>query len=210
MLNILFNEPIVFFILVPVLLMSLAIHEFAHAYSADKLGDPTARYLGRVTLNPFAHLDPVGTLLLIFAGFGWGKPVPFNPINLSNPKRDSAIISFAGPFSNFIMAITAAVLTHLLQNAGVITASTAAGLIIHAVLQMFILINLSLGFFNLIPVHPLDGFKVVYGLLPTNMAAQWLQMESMGMIILLIMVMTRSVGTILDPLVQFSLRILGF
>ncbi len=210
MLNILFNEPIVFFILVPVLLMSLAIHEFAHAYSADKLGDPTARYLGRVTLNPLAHLDPVGTLLLVFAGFGWGKPVPFNPINLSNPKRDSAIISFAGPLSNFVMAIIAALLTHLMMNVGAITPYSTMGLIIYAVLQMFILINLSLGFFNLIPVHPLDGFKVVYGLLPANMAVQWLQMESMGMIILLIMVMTRSVGTILDPLVQFSLRILGF
>jgi Zn-dependent protease len=209
MLNILFENPIVFFILVPVLLMSLAIHEYAHAKAADKLGDPTARYLGRVTLNPLAHLDPIGTMLLVFAGFGWGKPVPFNPINLDNPKRDAALISFAGPFSNILIAVVTALLFHLMQFLGMNAGDSVFTAISFAVIQIVIGINLTLAFFNLIPVHPLDGFKVVYGLLPANIAPQWLQMESMGLLILLIMVMTSSVGNIISPLVQFSLKILG-
>jgi len=210
MLNILFENPIAFFILVPILLMSLAIHEFAHALAADKLGDPTARYLGRVTINPLAHLDPIGTLLLLFAGFGWGKPVPFNPINLHNPKRDGALISFAGPFSNIVIAVITALLVHLLSKAGVNPYASVLTTILFVVAQVVITLNLTLAFFNLIPIHPLDGFKVVYGLLPTNLASQWIQMESMGMIILLIMVMTSSVGSIINPLVSFSLNILGF
>lgn len=210
MINLLFSDPIVFFILVPVLLMSLAIHEFAHAFAADKLGDPTARYLGRVTLNPIAHLDPVGTLLLVFAGFGWGKPVPFNPINLHNPKRDGALISFAGPLSNIIIAVLAALLVHFATATGTFASSGMVSAVVYAVLRVVVWLNLSLAFFNLIPVHPLDGFKVVYGLLPPNLASQWLQMESMGMIILLIMVMTSSVGKILSPVLEFSLKLLGF
>lgn len=209
MLDLLFNQPIVFFILVPVLLLSLAIHEFAHAYTADRLGDPTARYLGRVTLNPLAHLDPFGTALLVIAGFGWGKPVPFNPINLANPKRDSALISFAGPLSNFVLAILAAGLVQLVLLLGG-SANSFGLVLLLGVARVFVWINLSLGFFNLLPIHPLDGFKVVYGLLPFNFANQWMQMEPMGMFILLIMVATSSVGNIINPLVQFSLNILGF
>jgi len=105
LLELLFSNPLIFILVAAALILSISVHEFAHAYVADKLGDPTPRYLGRVTLNPKAHLDPIGTLLLVVAGFGWGKPVPFNPNNLSNPKRDAALISFAGPLSNFFMAI---------------------------------------------------------------------------------------------------------
>ena len=103
------------FVLVAVaLIISISIHEYAHAYAAYKLGDSTAKAMGRLTLNPKAHLDPTGTILLLIAGFGWGKPVPFDPRLLKNPKRDAAIISFAGPASNFLLALTLSGLYHLL------------------------------------------------------------------------------------------------
>src|SRR3989339_661935 len=116
LISLLFQNPLVFLFLAVVLIVSLAIHEFAHAYASDKLGDPTAKSLGRLTLNPLAHLDPVGTLLMLVAGFGWGKPVPFNPMYLKNPKRDTAIISFAGPFANFVIALVFILLTKLLVS----------------------------------------------------------------------------------------------
>lgn len=200
MINLLFESPLTFILVALALILSLSIHEFAHAFIAYKLGDPTAKYLGRVTLDPRAHLDPIGTLLMLFAGFGWGKPVPFNPINLQNPKRDGALISIAGPVSNILLAIALAAVLHLIKMP----------LLLSGFLYLTMMFNLMLGFFNLIPVHPLDGFKVVYGLLPYNLAVQWLQMESAGLVILLIMVMTSSVGKILNPLVQFSLKLLGF
>ena len=105
MLGLLFSDPRTFVLVIFALIISITIHEFAHAFVADKLGDPTARALGRVTLDPRAHLDPLGTILLIVAGFGWGRPVPFDPSYLKNPKKDSALIALAGPVSNFLLAI---------------------------------------------------------------------------------------------------------
>lgn len=200
MISILFENPILFVLVALALILSLSIHEFSHAFVSDKLGDPTARYLGRVTLNPLAHLDPVGTAMLLFVGFGWGRPVPFNPINLSNPKRDAALISFAGPLSNFLLAALMALILHVFNLQGLL-----AGFF-----YLTITFNLMLGFFNLIPVHPLDGFKVIYGLLPSNLAVQWQQMESYGIVILIIMLVTSSTSRIIQPLVGFSLQLLGF
>jgi len=201
--SLLFENPIVFIIVAAALIISISIHEFAHAITADKLGDPTARYLGRVTLNPLAHLDPIGTVMLLLAGFGWGKPVPFNPINLSNPKRDAAIISFAGPLSNFLLATALALIFKLLLTLG------GMNVVISGFLYLTIFYNLILGVFNLIPIHPLDGFKVVNGLLPTELSMQWLQMEPFGIIILLILIFTRTIGSILMPVVGFLLSLLG-
>lgn len=134
-------------------LIALTIHEFAHAWAANNLGDPTARLEGRMSLNPLAHLDPIGTLTLIFFGFGWGKPVPVDSYNLKNPRRDSALISLAGPGSNFILTLL------------------LAGINLVFPLPLYILrplmtINLGLGLFNLIPLAPLDGSKILIGLLP--------------------------------------------
>jgi Zn-dependent protease len=204
-------------IMVLVLLFSLSFHEFAHAFAADKLGDPTAKYLGRLTLDPRAHLDPIGTLLLLLAGFGWGKPVPYNPINLRHPKRDSAIVSFAGPLSNFILAGFFALLVHLnkssfvtpLEGVDYIVSPNMFPALIESVLTLLVYYNLILGFFNLIPVYPLDGFRVVYGLLPINLAAQWEQMEQFGIFILLILVFTSSIDTFLFPLVTTAMKFLG-
>jgi Zn-dependent protease len=191
MLGSLFNNPILFFYSAIALLAAISIHEFAHAWMADRLGDPNPRLDGRLTLNPLAHLDLVGTLLLLIAHFGWGKPVRFDPYNLKNPRRDAALISLAGAAANMMLAALCAIILRILP---VIFIPSAIGLfttmdiIITGLLQAIIVMNVSLGIFNLIPIHPLDGFKVVEGLLPENAARQWHQLESLGYIMLFIFV----------------------
>ncbi len=198
LISLLFRDPFAFVTLALSLIISISIHEFAHAFIAYKLGDPTAKVLGRVTLNPKAHLDPLGTLLLFVAGFGWGRPVPFDPSYLKNPKRDSALISFAGPASNFLLAAALAFVIRLLP-----------GGVLGQVLYLVVYYNLILGFFNLIPIHPLDGFKVVHGILPQSLSAQWLQMAPYGIWILLLLVFTRTVGAIVQPFLDLTMKVLG-
>ena len=199
LISLLFQNPMLFLMLAGTLIVSISVHEFAHAYIANKLGDPTPKAMGRVTLNPKAHLDPMGTLLLLVAGFGWGRPVMFDPTYLKNPKRDAAIISFAGPASNFLLAVTLAWLINFLPR--------EAGLA--SLFQLVVYYNLVLGIFNLIPLHPLDGFKVVYGLLPAGLAMQWMQMAPYGIWILLFLVFTRATGAIINPVLDFAMRALG-
>lgn len=177
MLSSLFNSPIVFFFTAIALLAAISIHEFAHAWVADRLGDPNPRLDGRLTLNPLAHLDLIGTLLLLVAHFGWGKPVRFDPYNLKNPRRDAALISLAGATANLLLAGLCAVLLRFIPL-----------VFISELLQAIIIMNVSLGIFNLIPIHPLDGFKVVEGLLPEHAARGWHQLESLGYIMLFIFV----------------------
>jgi Zn-dependent protease len=141
----------------------------------------------------------MGTLLLLFAGIGWGKPVPFNPLNLRNPRRDSAIIAFSGPLSNFVLAILISLTLRVFGSGGMV-----AGF-----LHLVVFYNLILCFFNLIPINPLDGFKVVAGLLPQELFYQWMQFAPYGSYILLFLVLTRTIGKILDPIVGFFLRIFG-
>ena len=192
------QEPLMALVYILSLLYAITIHEFAHAWVSDKLGDPTARLLGRVTLNPLAHLDPLGTAALLLIGFGWGKPVPFDPFNLENPKRDSALIALAGPASNFISIIFAVIAFKL----------TGIFLIVP-----FIQLNLILGIFNLIPIHPLDGFKIVGGLLSKHQAEEWYQLERYGMYFLLFMLLPivngqSLVSRILSPILDNILRLL--
>ena len=163
------------------LLITLSVHEYAHARAAEELGDPTARLKGRLTLNPLAHVDPIGLILIVLVGFGWGKPVPFDPYNLKNPRRDSAIISFVGPLMNFLMAIIGALLYRFFVAIDLSTLSTLAMII----LPFFIKINLMLGLFNLLPFAPLDGFKVVGGFLSEEQAAEWYSLERYGLLFLL-------------------------
>lgn len=200
--NILLENPLFFLIIASALILSLSVHEFAHAYIADRLGDTTARYFGRVTLNPLAHLDPIGTLLLFIAGFGWGRPVPFDPTLLKYPKRDIALIAFAGPGSNFLLAILAAIIYKI---APIISYNPIG----ESFLYLIVYYNLILGFFNLIPIHPLDGFKVVNGLLPYNLSYQWMQLAPYGVYFLLVLVLTHSIDTLTQPLITFGLKILG-
>jgi len=207
MLNLFFQNPFEFLLIAGLLVMAISFHEFSHALLADRLGDPTARIAGRLTLNPFAHLDPIGTLLLFVVGFGWGRPVPFDPFNLRDPKRDSALISFAGPASNLIMAIVSSVLLRFTNHLPLILSIN-----LFELLSLFIYFNVILAIFNLIPVHPLDGFKVVAGLIPPKYYHDWLALEPYGMIFLLLLIFpffgNSPVFTIVQPVVNFILSFL--
>ncbi len=210
MLGQLFNNPLVFIFTVVALIIAITIHEFAHAYAADRLGDPTPRLQGRLTLNPLAHLDPIGSLMLLIAHFGWGKPVVFDPFNLRNPRRDSAIISIAGPASNFALAIICSVILHIAQ---LIPAAPIVQVLIIAFLQPVIILNISLGIFNLVPIHPLDGFKIVEGILPPEYAKQWHDLEPYGMIFLLFLAFpilgaVSPISRVIGPIIDFLLGVL--
>lgn len=153
MLDLLFTSPLSFVVIFGGIIIAIGIHEAAHCYMADYLGDPTPRSLGRLTLNPLAHLDPVGTLVILVTGaFGWGKPSPFDPYNLRNPQRDTALIALAGPASNILIAVLFSVLLHTLSN--------LSNLSILGVLSFLISLNVNLALFNLIPIAPLDGSKI--------------------------------------------------
>lgn len=142
------------------LIISLTIHEFAHAFVADKLGDPTPRANGRLTLNPLAHLDPLGTLALIFFRFGWGKPVPIDPYNLKNPRQDEMLIALAGPLSNLIQAVVFAIMFRFFP-------------FYPELLFTLVAVNITLGLFNLLPLWPLDGSKILLNLLPIETSLEW-------------------------------------
>ncbi|HNS65821.1 MAG TPA: site-2 protease family protein, partial [Candidatus Woesebacteria bacterium] len=169
MLNLLFSSPIAFAILAVVLVASITIHEFAHAWAADHLGDPTPRSQGRITLNPLAHLDPLGTLAILLIGFGWGRPVVFDPYNLKNPVKDVALIALAGPASNLILATIVAV-AFKLGLLGFLSIFGAS-----AIITLIVSLNVMLAIFNLIPVFPLDGEKILVALLPRTTAIEYSQ-----------------------------------
>lgn len=205
MLTDLFNNPIGVLFWLLALAIAITIHEFAHALAADRLGDPTPRVQGRLTLNPLAHLDPIGTLMLLFVRFGWGKPVVFDPFNLRNPRRDAAIISLAGPVSNLLLAGILSLILRLLP-------ATPASIILYAVFQPIIVLNVVLAVFNFVPVHPLDGFKIVGGMLPREYARQWYELESYGMIFLLFLIFpifgSSPIHQFISPIINFFLSLL--
>jgi Zn-dependent protease len=168
-----------------VLIIAFTIHELAHAVTADYLGDPTPRRMGRITLNPLKHLDPIGTLLLIIAGFGWAKPVMVNPMNMrGNPRTSMAIVAAAGPLSNIIMATLAALFFRL----GLVSFTQGGAFSASFLLSEFIWINLILAFFNLIPIPPLDGSKILYAILPSELVYRLRPLEQFGFIILMAVV----------------------
>ena len=153
----------VLIILLPILIFSLCFHEFSHGYIAYKLGDHTAARNGRLTLNPLAHLDPIGSLMILFVGFGWAKPVPVNPINFSNPRLDMMKVAFAGPASNLLLAFTGGLMMRLVNIVGLLQSEMFI-----QTLYYFIFINISLAVFNMIPVAPLDGSQIFGNMISKN------------------------------------------
>ena len=207
MLSLLSSNPLVFLFWIAGLTAAITIHEFAHALAADRLGDPTPRSQGRLTLNPLAHLDPLGTLVLLIARFGWGKPVVFDPYNLENPKRDSMIIALAGPAANIILATVLSLILRLAPIAGMVPELLATLLI------PTIFLNIMLAVFNLVPIHPLDGGKILVGLLPRHQAGTVdLFLHRYGTFILILLIIPISgasaISGIISPIVQFILNLL--
>lgn len=201
----LFTNPLSFFSWLIALVVAITVHEFAHAFSAFKLGDPTAKYEGRLTLNPLAHLDPVGTLMILLAGFGWGKPIPVNPLNFDKPRRGQALTALSGAFANFLVAIILSLFLKLPLGPG--------GLILEVLLGPTIVLNISLGLFNLLPIPPLDGFSVVAGFLPSDLASQWEELKPYGLYLLIFFLLPvfggqSLVRMILSPLVNLFLNLL--
>lgn len=206
------GNPLLLIFSLVALVIAISIHEFAHAYAADRLGDPTPRLQGRLTLNPLAHLDLIGSLMILIAHFGWGKPVQFDPFNLRNPRKDSAIISIAGPATNFIFAIICSALLHLLYYMPAVNASLISTMA-SGLLQTFIIVNLALGVFNLVPIHPLDGFKIVEGMLPDEYARQWHELEGYGMIFLLFLAFpilgsVSPISRVISPIISLFTQLL--
>lgn len=198
MINLLFQNPLVFAIYVFALLIAISIHEFSHAWMADHAGDPTPRLQGRLTLNPIKHLDPYGLMFLLFFGFGWGKPVTFDPFNLKDPRRDAAKISLAGPVSNFILAILLSIVLKLFIFFKLGILANIGYLILVPIIQL----NIILGVFNLLPIHPLDGFKIVGGLLTSNQSREWYSLERYGLIFLLILIIPLGNQSLLSLIIQ--------
>ena len=208
-LTLLQTNPIIALAFIVGLVAGITIHEASHAFVAYRLGDPTAKLAGRLTLNPASHLDLIGTLALLIVGIGWGNPTPFDPFNLRNIKRDSALISVAGAVSNFVLAIILSIPYLFFYFTGNLSLTINA---VYQVISIIIWLNLILGVFNLIPVHPLDGFKVLAGLLPRDWYYDFIQTERYGIFILLFLLITGAVGRILFPIISsiFSILIPGF
>lgn len=202
------------------LLLGIAFHEACHAFMADSLGDPLPASQGRTTLNPLAHLDPLGTVLMLFVGFGWGKPVQFNPYGLKiKPKTASLLVAFAGPMSNFVAAGLLAIpiqlgwVPYINPFGTFVTGLDGADEYIGVFLTGAVYLSLILGVFNLIPLPPLDGFKVAIGILPDNLAEELSQLDRYGFgpLIVLIFVLPffgfNPLGDILRPSVRWLVHL---
>ncbi|HZK27326.1 MAG TPA: site-2 protease family protein [Thermoclostridium sp.] len=180
-----------YLLMIPVLLISLTIHEYSHGYVAYKLGDPTAKDAGRLSLNPLRHLDPVGTLMMIIARIGWAKPVPINPSYFKDPKKGTILVSIGGPLSNLLMAFIGVILfeiTYVISYANIVAGETFVIYYMNF-LVLFFSVNINLAVFNLLPVPPLDGSKILSGILPTEVYFRYMQKERIIGIIFIMIVM---------------------
>jgi Zn-dependent protease len=192
MLDILRTSPLAFALLAAALVEAIALHEFAHALAADLQGDRMPRAMGRLTLNPAKHLDPLGTLCILLVGFGWGKPVPFRPQAMSSPRFGAAMVALAGPLMNLVLAIASAL---VIRTTGVATGSLGT------FLQYFLIINVLLAVFNLIPLPPLDGSRLLTIFLPPDKQNVIFFLDRYGFMILLALLLL--VGTkLLDPVLN--------
>ena len=190
---------------VPAVLIAITFHEYAHAFAADKLGDDTPRRQGRLTLNPLKHLDPFGTLMLFFAGFGWGKPVEIDSRNFNRNIKMSvaeAIVAAAGPIMNFVLAIVFSFIYAILWKFAYGFIVTQIGYIILILVQECIVINLGLGIFNLIPLPPLDGSNIIKGILPYNVRNWFEQYYQIFYIVFIVIWVTGLASLIISPIIE--------
>jgi Zn-dependent protease len=181
-------------------IIGFTLHEFAHAYFAYKFGDPTAEKQGRLTLNPIAHIDPIGALFIIIAGFGWAKPVPVNRHYFKRPKLAGVVVSFAGPFSNLVLAFIGFVLFSLLSRAGIPTGTTFD---LYPFLSIFIQMNLLLFAFNLLPLPPLDGYRIIEDLVSSRVRAKISKYEVYGSILFIVLIVTGLSQQTIFPWIHF-------
>ena len=188
---------------IPALLFAISIHEYAHAQCADSMGDPTARYMGRLTFNPMAHLDPIGAILLVVAGFGWAKGVPINVNNFRNRREGILKVSFAGPAANLFLCFLAALMMALLGRMGMLSDG------LYKFLFWMQLYNVWFAFFNLIPVPPLDGSRILSELLPAKQSWQFNEIvDRYGFYILIALVFTGITSMIINPLANGYMRLI--
>ena len=188
---------------IPALLFAISIHEYAHAQCADSMGDPTARYMGRLTFNPMAHLDPIGAILLVVAGFGWAKGVPINVNNFRNRREGILKVSFAGPAANLFLCFLAALMMALLGRMGMLSDG------LYKFLFWMQLYNVWFAFFNLIPVPTLDGSRILSELLPAKQSWQFNEIvDRYGFYILIALVFTGITSMIINPLANGYLRLI--
>jgi len=201
-------DPIVIALRIPALLIAITFHEFAHARMAYYFGDSTAKNQGRMNLNPINHLDPIGTLMILLVGFGWAKPVPINPYNFNQYRKGLRWVSLAGPLTNFALGFLSLLFLNILINAGLYS-----GLFLQFVVVLMQL-NILLGVFNLIPVPPLDGSKILMSYLPDRYLGFYRKLEQYAPLILLGLILTRTLSLIIFPLYNliynFFTLIIGF
>lgn len=199
-------------LIAPGFLLAITVHEFAHGYIANRLGDPTAKLAGRLTFNPISHMDIVGTIVLVLTGMiGWAKPVPVDPRYLRNPRKDMLWISLGGPAANLITAIILAIALYMLALLASPFMGKASAFVIrplYGILLYGVQINVVLAIFNVIPVPPLDGAKILTGLLPRKQAYQFSQLEPYGFIILIVLIFSGAVNYMILPPIDIIMRTL--
>ncbi len=200
-------------LIAPPILLALTFHEYAHAYVAHRFGDDTAKQNGRLSLNPLRHLDPLGTIMIFLVHFGWAKPVPVNPYRLKNPKKDMLWISAAGPLSNMILALISGLLLRFLFAAAGMPGQNSLMSLVMFMLIMSLQINLALAVFNILPIAPLDGSKILAGLLPARYENAIAQLERYGPFVLIGLIIIGRVadipilGALIWPFVKFFSKI---
>lgn len=212
MFNIFSKEGLMSFLYtLPALLFCLSVHEFAHAYTAYKLGDRTQKAMGRLTLNPFSHIDIAGFICIALFGFGWGKPVMIDDRNFKNKAAGNALTAFAGPCSNIIMAILFTIILKILLITGVIlpTINSVVGSIILNMLILTIQFNVVFAIFNLIPIPPFDGSRILYFFLPAKGREYMYKIEQYSFIIVLVILVTGIGSKLVSPIVNFVLGLLS-